>query len=110
MRLPQTLLTQLHTVPQFNEEAFVAAHDTAPPVSVRLHPRKGSGLWPGMAQVPWCAEGRYLPERPLFTADPLFHAGAYYVQEASSMLLHHLWNHIMEGQQSLRVLDLCAAP
>ena len=31
--------------------------------------------------------GYYLPERLSFTFDPLFHAGAYYVQEASSMFL-----------------------
>jgi len=110
MRLPQALLDRLHTVPRFDEAAFVAAHEAPVPVSVRLHPVKGAGLLVETARVPWCPEGRYLPERPLFTADPLFHAGAYYVQEASSMLLHHLWTQLLAGRKGLRVLDLCAAP
>ena len=38
-------------------------------------------------EVPWHYDGYYLSERPQFTLDPLFHAGCYYVQEASSMLI-----------------------
>ncbi len=110
LSLPRPLLDELQGIPEFNEAAFIAAHGEPPPVSVRLHPRKGASLWAEAPSVPWCPEGRYLPERPLFTADPLFHAGAYYVQEASSMLLHHLWREAVDGAKGLRVLDLCAAP
>ncbi len=60
--------------------------------------------------MPWCVSGRYLSERPVFTKDPLFHAGAYYVQEASSMFVHHLLKEVLPEKQGLRVLDLCAAP
>lgn len=67
-------------------------------------------LWPACSVIPWCSTGRYLPERPLFTADPLFHAGAYYVQEASSMLLAAAANPFIAKQKNLRILDLCAAP
>ena len=41
-------------------------------------------------RVPWCEEGYYLQGRPQFTFDPLFHAGCYYVQEASSMFITHI--------------------
>ncbi len=41
-------------------------------------------------QVPWCPNGYYLNHRPDFTEDPTLHAGAYYVQEASSMFLQIL--------------------
>ena len=51
----------------------------------------------------------YLNERPLFVRDPLWHAGAYYVQEASSMFIQHLLKHINISSSSI-VLDLCAAP
>jgi 16S rRNA C967 or C1407 C5-methylase (RsmB/RsmF family)/NOL1/NOP2/fmu family ribosome biogenesis protein len=71
---------------------------------------KGADLFEDFPAVPWCPDGRYLPERPVFTLDPLFHAGAYYVQEASSMVLQYLWLHFMEGRRGLRVLDLCGAP
>lgn len=59
--------------------------------------------------VPWCEEGFYLTERPAFIMDPLFHAGAYYAQEASSMFIAHLIN-IYIGSKDVNVLDLCAAP
>ena len=96
---------------------FADAMHCEPPVSVRLNPFKAplSGLGLGRtmrgfdAAVPWAPEeGAYLLERPPFTFDPLFHAGAYYVQEASSMFLHHA----LKAYQTrpATVLDLCAAP
>lgn len=59
-------------------------------------------------RVPWCAEGRYLAERPVFTLDTDFHAGAYYVQEASSQFVGHLLRGVPTA--GARILDLCAAP
>lgn len=59
-------------------------------------------------KVPWCNDGFYLPERPQFTFDPLFHAGCYYVQEASSMFLAHILRHYVKDP--IVALDLCAAP
>ena len=59
-------------------------------------------------EVPWCRYGYYLLQRPSFTLDPAFHAGAYYVQEASSQFLAH----VLAGEEvaGKRILDLCAAP
>ncbi len=61
-------------------------------------------------KIPWSSSGYYLPERPAFIFDPLIHAGAYYVQEASSMFLEQAMLQTTDLQQPLRVLDLCAAP
>ncbi|MEL7020191.1 MAG: RNA methyltransferase, partial [Bacteroidota bacterium] len=45
------------------------------------------------------------------TLDPAFHAGAYYVQEASSMLIiAALQQWIGTNKRPLKILDLCAAP
>ena len=59
-------------------------------------------------RVPWCADGYYLAVRPQFTFDSDFHAGAYYVQEASSQFVGRLMGG--EGVAGKRILDLCAAP
>ncbi len=67
--------------------------------------------------VPWCSSGSYLSERPLFAHDPLWHAGAYYVQEAASMFIAQAYK-VIESTFStddmigapLKMLDLCAAP
>lgn len=92
--------------------ALCAALDEVPPVSIRINPAKCGDVEAllrslGAAErVPWCADGRYLSERPQFTFDAAFHAGAYYVQEAASQFVGLLAGDIA----GRRVLDLCAAP
>ena len=61
-----------------------------------------------LSTVKWCEWGRYLLERPKFTYDPMFHAGAYYVQEASSMFVWQALEQLVE--RDAVVLDMCAAP
>ena len=93
--------------------AFLAALQEPAPVSIRLNPAKPSpsGLpLSTLAPVPWHPRGCYLPERPVFTLDPAFHAGAYYVQEASSMFLYAALRQTADFSRPLRALDLCAAP
>lgn len=76
-------------------------------VSVRLNDKCDLVL-PWSGRVPWCMDGWYLNSRPQFTLDPLFHAGGYYVQEASSMFIEHILEQYLEPASV--VLDLCAAP
>jgi 16S rRNA C967 or C1407 C5-methylase (RsmB/RsmF family)/NOL1/NOP2/fmu family ribosome biogenesis protein len=89
-------------------EEFKEALSAEPCVSVRINQHKHADL--KGQPVPWCSAGLYLPERPVFTLDPNFHAGAYYVQEASSMFLEQAVRASVDLSQPLRVLDLCAAP
>ena len=78
-----------------------------PAVSIRLNRSKCTAS-PDYEHVPWATDGYYLAERPAFTFDPMFHAGGYYVQEASSMFVEQaIRQHL--GQVRV-VLDLCAAP
>ncbi|MDD2285132.1 MAG: rRNA cytosine-C5-methyltransferase [Paludibacter sp.] len=86
---------------------FEEALGSLSPVSVRVND-KIDGYDPSDEKVPWCDSGFYLAERPLFTADPLFHAGVYYVQEASSMFLKQVVDVFLKDAE--KVLDLCAAP
>jgi 16S rRNA C967 or C1407 C5-methylase (RsmB/RsmF family)/NOL1/NOP2/fmu family ribosome biogenesis protein len=79
------------------------------PVSIRTNPSKINTIL-DQEVVPWCTMGRYLPKRPVFTIDPDFHAGTYYVQEASSMFILHILEQIVTQKTSINILDLCAAP
>ena len=88
---------------------FIKSLQEQPPVSIRLNPEKEFPV-ANTTLVPWTTHGRYLPERPVFTLDPAFHGGAYYVQEASSMFLEQAIKQCVDVSQSLYVLDLCAAP
>ena len=98
------------------ENALVAfsAFERPASVSVRLNPFKKGAAHEGIPVV-WSGHGIMLQERPSFTLDPLFHAGAYYVQDSSSMFVGHVFRQILASVERpstrpLRVLDLCAAP
>ncbi len=93
----------------------VAAFREKPSVSVRVNPAKPPvPEWPGSVPVPWNPLGFMFPERPSFTFDPLFHAGAYYVQDSSAMFVGEVFRQVLKRfhgiGRPLRVLDLCAAP
>ena len=92
-----------------NFQNFKHAHDELPSVSIRTNPNKYR-LVNQEQKVPWTEFGYYLETRPSFTLDPLFHAGAYYVQEASSMFLEQALVQHVPKTKEIRVLDLCAAP
>jgi 16S rRNA C967 or C1407 C5-methylase (RsmB/RsmF family)/NOL1/NOP2/fmu family ribosome biogenesis protein len=88
---------------------FESALQTPASVSIRLNIFKALPAVP-QDPVPWSTAGYYLPKRPAFTLDPFFHAGAYYVQEASSMFIEQALRQHLLLDTSLQVLDLCAAP
>lgn len=100
IELPKEFLT---TIP----DELAVALNTVSPTSIRYNPFKSSKDRPPEG-VPWCDEGYYLTDRPIFTIDPLFHGGAYYVQEASSMFVGWMLGQL--AQPKGRILDLCAAP
>jgi 16S rRNA C967 or C1407 C5-methylase (RsmB/RsmF family)/NOL1/NOP2/fmu family ribosome biogenesis protein len=109
-QLPEQLLNDLLKAEGFDKPSFLHAHEQPAVTSIRVHPVKGTEVPAYDEQVSWCAQGRYLNQRPVFTVDPLYHAGAYYVQEASSMFLSHVLRSLLPERDNLRVLDLCAAP
>jgi len=75
--------------------------------SIRINPKK-IRKFDNHPSINHCSTGLYLQERPIYTLDPLFHSGAYYVQESSSMFLEQFI--LLRNKKSIKVLDLCAAP
>lgn len=110
LKYPSAFLQRMknYLVSDFDE--FISALDRNAPTSVRINPFKPVSKFDTQEIVSWCANGYYLQERPSFTFDPLFHAGTYYVQEASSMFVEEIWNELHLKDKTLRVLDMCAAP
>jgi 16S rRNA C967 or C1407 C5-methylase (RsmB/RsmF family)/NOL1/NOP2/fmu family ribosome biogenesis protein len=108
---PKGFISSLQQAPDFKAESFIETHQNADEVtSVRINPSKPVIL-SDTQPVAWCNNGYYLNSRPSFTFDPLFHAGCYYVQEASSMFIDHILHHIYNKEDGpVKVLDLCAAP
>lgn len=111
MQIPSLLVDSLEGTCGFDRQCFVQRHqDSESLTSIRLNPAKKADLSFELAAVPWTHHGFYLKERPSFTFDPLFHAGCYYVQEASSMLLEQAFVQLVNQSAPIRALDLCAAP
>ncbi|MEL7599177.1 MAG: RsmF rRNA methyltransferase first C-terminal domain-containing protein [Proteiniphilum sp.] len=112
MNLPADFICSVRAQLGEETEPFLAALAQDAPVSIRLNPFKRQRnpltfLHPA-ERVPWSEQGYYLEERPSFTFDPLFHAGYYYVQEASSMFIEHVVRKLVSTP--VTCLDLCAAP
>ena len=115
MTIPPDFFRHMAGTPGWQEAAYCNVLETGDQVqSIRLNPRKWSApealSFPVESPVPWTEYGYYLKDRPKYTLDPLLHAGAYYVQEASSMFLEQALVQLVAGRSGLRVLDLCAAP
>ena len=117
MELPQEFKDEmLELMPPAEAGALFCAIGSEPVVSIRLNgPSDALGdilaAEYGVSfsgRVPWDESGFYLRERPSFTMNPLFHAGRFYVQEASSMFVGQAVRQCVNGP--VRVLDLCAAP
>ena len=108
MNLPQAFIERTRQL--LGDEAytpFEEALQTETPVSIRPNRMKCSQPVEG-EPIPWASSGAYLKNRPTFTFDPLFHAGCYYVQEASSMFVEKVLQEYVK--ESVVMLDLCAAP
>ena len=109
MILSQEFIGQLQGLLPDEWEALVEAITAGEPsVAVRVNEARGAKVPAGARRVPWCAEGFYLADRPAFTFDTDWHAGHYYVQDASSMFIAHVIKHFVH--EPVRYLDLCAAP
>ncbi|QCR21922.1 rRNA methyltransferase [Pontibacter sp. SGAir0037] len=109
MELPQSFSTRMQSMLDQEYAAFESALHDAAPVSIRINRRKAE-IPTSLEPVNWSKTGFYLQERPLFTLDPSIHAGAYYVQEASSMFLEQALVQTTDLTAPLQVLDLCGAP
>ncbi len=106
MTLPQSFIDRTKLILKDEYPEFENALNSVAPTSIRYNDKFKYIV--DNELVKWCSNAFYLNERPLFTADPLFHAGAYYVQEASSMFLYNAVNQHFKNAE--KVLDLCAAP
>ena len=114
-QLPLLFLESLEGLAGFDRTDFENVHQSGEQLtSIRLNPDKVKQVSFMEASVeeavPWASQGYYLSRRPSFTLDPIFHAGAYYVQEASSMFLEEVLKQTTDLSLPIKILDLCAAP
>lgn len=95
---------------QFDE--FLQVMDSPLNTAVRLHPVKKALRYEFELNDPvrWAQDAFFLDKRPVFTLDPTFHAGGYYVQEPASMLLELVFKKHLANLKNPCVLDLCASP
>ena len=109
MDLPLSIIHTANKIIPNEVDLFVESMSEKVPVSIRWN-RNKKYFNSIEEKVPWTSHSEYLIERKSFTLDPIFHAGAYYVQEASSMFLEFILEHLPIEKQNLKVLDACASP
>lgn len=111
LHLPAQFIESVSCCQGFDEEKFIAAHQTPSPTSIRINPFKKADLGFTLTDpIPWNSKGFYLEIRPNFTHDILFQAGCYYVQEAGSMFIEHALRSCVDFNKTLSVFDVCASP
>lgn len=106
--MPPAFVKRMKTQLGNEYEDFVTALNAGGPTSVRINTKKLT--LPKLPPVKWHPQGFYLDHRPTFAEDPLWHAGGYYVQEASSMAIREAIRQHIPLEEPLRALDLCGAP
>lgn len=107
--LPIDFVDSMHQQLGSESTQLFRALESESPTSIRLNDKMDTLTFEcDIDEVPWHLDGYYLSERPQFTLDPLFHAGCYYVQEASSMFVQQALDQYVNPNSI--VLDLCAAP
>lgn len=107
IELPKEFISRVQSDDFISTELLFALQSPTP-TSIRKHPKR-EVFFEKMESVPWSSFGHYLMDRPAFTYDPHFHAGAYYPQEAGSMYLEQVFKGLTLPENPI-VLDLCAAP
>ncbi len=111
LQLPAEFIQSVSCCHGFDEQAFIDAHQTKSPTSIRINPFKQTQFEFTLDKpVPWNQYGFYLEERPNFTHDLLFQAGCYYVQEAGSMFIEHALSSCVDFNETLLAFDVCASP
>ena len=111
--LPEAFIRRLpEEIGPTRAQTVLSALAGEPSVSIRLNPARLTCCpFPGAERVPWSPYGYLLKERPVFTLDPLFHAGCYYVQDSSAMFVGELVRRVLDRfGPGMTTLDLCAAP
>lgn len=108
MQLPKAFISAVQNQFGVNADQILHGYIQEPVVSIRINPAKITK--PNLAPIAWCEDGFMLPTRPTFTGDPFLHAGAYYVQEASSMLIGNVTEWICKKIIVRTALDCCASP
>lgn len=98
IKLSDDFIAQMrHILPDECDALLEAITTTDPSVAIRVNDGRGISLSDDTAgRVPWCTTGRYLKERMPFTFDVDFQTGRYYVQDASSMFIHHVIKHVVK--------------
>jgi len=110
VNLPSHIQQHFSQIPEFDLEAFESLEAGNFPTSIRLNPGKlNVSPYQGF-NIQHEASAFVLNERPNFGNDPLWHAGAYYVQESASMLAGAIAQQVLSHHTQPLVLDLCAAP
>ncbi|MEI7422959.1 MAG: RNA methyltransferase [Prolixibacteraceae bacterium] len=107
IHLPASFEKRMKTILGTEFPEFLESLSSSVSHSIRINPGKIKNV-PRLSPVPYSSYGYFTVQRPIYTLDPLFHAGSYYVQESSSMFIEQFIR--LTNKKNLRVLDLCAAP
>lgn len=105
--LPKEFVIRMHKQLGAEADDFLESYQQEKVYGLRLNPLKPTCSLPfTLTPVPWSGEGFYALKEERPGRHPLHEAGAYYIQEPSTMAVVSL----LEPRPGDRICDLCAAP
>ena len=111
-QLPESFLDQMKELLKDEYDDFVRSYEEKPVSSLRINTSKISvrdflNINPfHLTPIPWTSDGFYYSEDDDPSRHPYYHAGLYYIQEASAMLP----GETLPVEENDIILDACAAP
>ncbi|MEG6615839.1 RsmB/NOP family class I SAM-dependent RNA methyltransferase [Peptococcaceae bacterium 1198_IL3148] len=112
MNLPLDFVNKINDLLQQDAEKFFSSYKEGKVSGLRINPLKifkdkflNIAPW-DLESVPFCPTGFYYHAEDQPGKHPFHHAGLYYIQEPSAMLVAE----VVAPKSDEKVLDLCAAP
>ncbi len=112
LMINESYYNKLESIFEQNKEKYLGILDEEPNYGIRFNSLKikNDEIFHKLAiekdKVQWAENGYYLTKEDSVTKNPLYEAGAYYIQEPSAMIPAS----VIDIEEGDIVLDMCAAP
>jgi 16S rRNA C967 or C1407 C5-methylase (RsmB/RsmF family)/NOL1/NOP2/fmu family ribosome biogenesis protein len=107
-KIPTEFIKNIQSILGDEVHDFINSLETSQQPTIRWNTKKVN--FENGKDIPWEKNAEIKAINTVFANDPLWHAGAYYVQESSSMFLGYVFQKLLLDKNPLIMLDLCASP
>ncbi|EHL14948.1 hypothetical protein HMPREF9629_02060 [Peptoanaerobacter stomatis] len=111
-KLPSAYIQDMKLLLKDDYDDFISSYNEKNHKAVSVNTKKLSRddlkkiIGNNYEDVPWSDSGIYTDSDDMMSKNPMYHTGAYYIQEPSAMAPANY----LDVQKGMKVLDMCASP